>query len=50
LDGKTAARNRKLWRRLEEGEDTARRWAEAKLKMKTKKERKKFKTYYIQKL
>jgi hypothetical protein len=38
LDGKTAARKRKVWRRLEEEEDTARRRAEARLKMKTKKE------------
>jgi len=40
LDGKAAEMNRKVWRRLEEGEDTTRRRVEATLKMKTKKDTK----------
>jgi len=40
LEGKVVERNRKGWRRLEEGEDTARGRVEATLKMKTKKEMK----------
>jgi len=49
LDGKAEARNRKVWRRLGEGEDTAQRQTEATMKIKTKKETKKNMTYYLTK-